>query len=193
MSTLPGGLPGRIAIISGCIFAGKTARLIQHLTIAAAKGRRVVAFKHELDDRYDPRRLVTHDGRAFPADAVRSADLVLRRSAAADVVGIDEAQFFGRDLIAVCRELEAAGRDVFVAGLDHDAWGQPFPPLPELRELATHVEVLHTRCAVCGAVARFSQRIAPIIGDDMVGGPGEYEPRCEDCFEPLATPAPVYI
>ncbi len=174
------------------MFSGKTARLIEHLQAARAAGRRVVACKHRLDARYDPAHLATHDGRSFEAVAVANAGDILPAATDAAVVGIDEAQFFGGALVPVCQALTGAGGAVIVAGIDHDAWGRPFPPLPELCRRADAVERLAAPCTVCGRPAVYSQRIVPVRDDEMVGGPGEYEPRCPAHFTPLPPPAPHY-
>lgn len=183
---------GRIEVICGCMFAGKTARLIERLEAARQAGRTVRAFKHALDARYDAGHLATHDGRRFDALVTADADEIVRHGATADVVGIDEAQFFGRPLVGACVTLRGQGRQVIVVGIDHDAWGQEFVPLPQLKRLADHVEVLCVPCTRCGAPARFSQRMVPVKNADMVGGPAEYEPRCARCFQPLPPPAPRY-
>ncbi|MFH1747538.1 MAG: thymidine kinase [Planctomycetota bacterium] len=183
---------GRIEVICGCMFAGKTARLIEELLAARTAGHVVMAFKHELDARYDNAQLATHDHRRFAARAVPNAAELVRLSLGAQVVGLDEAHFFGRPLIAACQTMRDRGQRVILVGLDYDMWGQPLTPLPELKDIADRVDVLHTACAVCGQPARHSQRMVPIISDDVVGGPAEYEPRCRDCFEPLTTPAPKY-
>jgi thymidine kinase len=174
------------------MFSGKTGRLIELLESERAAGRRVVACKHQLDARYDATRLATHDGRSFTAVAAGDAGQVLARAGDADVVGIDEAQFFGRALVAVCQTLTRDGKMVIVAGIDHDTWGQPFPPLPELKALADEVEQKHAPCAVCGQPAEFHQRMVPVVGGDLVGGPNEFEPRCRGHFTPLPPPAPAY-
>lgn len=174
------------------MFSGKTARLIEHLRAARAAGRCVVACKHRLDTRYDPAHLATHDGRTFAAVAVANAGGILPAATDAQVVGIDEAQFFGGALVPVCRTLTSVGVAVIVAGIDHDAWGRPFPPLPDLCRQADAVELLHAPCAVCGRPAAYSQRVVPVTDDEMVGGPGEYEPRCRAHFTPLPPPAPHY-
>ena len=193
---MPGNMPesggGRIEIICGCMFAGKTSHLIARLAEEEAVGRRVAAFKHQLDKRYDPACLVTHNGRSFMAAAMGEPEAIPARIDEAEVVGIDEAHFFGRPLIGVCRQLADAGRHVILAGLDRDAWGQAIPPLPQLKPIADAVTVLHAPCKVCGRPARFSQRLTPVVDGQMVGGPEEYEPRCEVCFTPLPLPAPVY-
>jgi thymidine kinase len=181
---------GRIVVICGCMFSGKTARLIDRLQAAESAGKRVAAFKHALDRRYDADHLRTHDGRSFQARAV--PDVAEIEATDAEVVGVDEAQFFGRGLIAACRSLAACGREVVVSGIDHDAWGQPFPPLPELKAVAADVEWLAAPCAKCGRPSPYSQRVVPVRDGNMVGGPESYEPRCRDCFTPLPAPAPVY-
>ncbi|MEW6251912.1 MAG: thymidine kinase [Planctomycetota bacterium] len=190
-------------MIRGCMFAGKTARLIGRLREAQAGGRRVLALKHRVDARYRADELATHDGQSFPAvavgDVAEAAERI--RQARAEVVGIDEAQFFGRGLAAACAELRAGGCVVITAGIHHDAWGQDFPPLPELAAIADEVESLSAACTLCGAPAEFTQRSAPLAGPAplygpahpvLVGGPAEYEPRCARCFVPLPGPKPVY-
>lgn len=184
---------GRLVVICGCMFAGKTTRLIAHLASAAAAGQTVRAFKHGLDQRYDPRHLRTHDGRAWDATPLADAADLLPAGASAQVVGVDEAHFFGGPLVTACRTLVSRGKTVIVAGIHHDAWGQSFPNLAALRMIANEVELLHAPCARCGAPAPYSQRLVPLgREDDMVGGPGQYEPRCPACFTPLPPPAPTY-
>ena len=183
---------GRLIVISGCMFSGKTTRLIQLLVESVQQGRRVMAYKHRLDARYDRVGLRTHDGMEFDAEPVADAAEIAGRIGSAEVVGIDEAQFFGRPLAGICDNLRSVGRTVIVAGIDHDAWGQDFPPLPQLQELADHVEHLHVPCTECGCPAVYTQRIVPVTNTDMVGGPNEYRPRCAAHFVPLPDPAPIY-
>ncbi len=183
---------GGLTVIAGCMFAGKTIRLIEHLEAARAAGRRVVACKHRLDARYHPDRLVTHDGREFPAIAVADCAELAARADAAEVVGVDEAQFFGRELPAVCQTLMAMGKTVIVAGIDHDMWGQPFPPLPQLKALADKVEQKYAPCGVCGQPAELHQRMVPVVDGNLVGGPREFQPRCRAHFSPPPLPPPVY-
>jgi thymidine kinase len=185
----PGTRPprGRIELICGCMFAGKTARLIERLRAAQAVRRRTLAIKHVIDVRYGARELATHDGRRHAARACRDAAEVAAVVAAhrAEVVGIDEVQFFGRELAEVCRTLAAGGVDVIAVGLEHDAWGRPFPPVPQLAGMADSVTVMTVPCGVCGAEAHFTQRMTPVVDGNMIGGPGDYEPRCAACFRPL--------
>ncbi len=174
------------------MFSGKTARLIGLLAAAQAEGRRAVAIKHALDARYHSGQLATHDGRTFPALVASDAATVEVLARDADAVGVDETQFFGRALIPVAERLIASGRDVALAGIDHDVWGQNFPPLPDLKRIADEVFQLTMPCTRCGRPSPFTQRVTPVVNGNLVGGPRDFEPRCAACFEPLACPAPVY-
>lgn len=170
------------------MFAGKTERVIRSLRLAAAGGRRVVAFKHRIDDRYDPDHLVTHRNDRFRAVRVSAAGEILDHSAEAEVVAIDEGQFFKMALVPVVEALLARGVDVIVAGISHDAWGRPFEPIPELSDLAADVVLCQAPCSVCGRPSPFTQRITPSDIQHMVGGCDDYEPRCVHHFEPLPGP-----
>lgn len=182
-----------LTVLCGCMFAGKTTRLIERLSAAHEAGRLVLAVKHAVDTRYHSTALMTHDQRGYPATAVDQAEKLLDLADDYDVIGLDEAHFFGRNLAPVVRELlRAQQRHVIVVGLHHDAWGQDFPPLPELRAMADEEEVCTAPCTVCQAPAEYTQRMVPIGDPTMVGGVGEYEPRCATHFEPLAAPRPAY-
>ena len=184
---------GRIEVICGCMFSGKTSLLIERLRAAQASGRRVRAFKHVLDARYDPTALATHDARRFPAESVADAEALAAAARGCEVVGVDEVHFFGRRLVEVVSRLVEAGALTVVAGIDHDAWGQAFPMMEQIKRRAADVCVRTVPCGVCGAPARLSQRMTSLTpGDDMVGGLRAYEPRCAACFRPLPPPAPVY-
>lgn len=183
---------GRLELICGCMFAGKTKLLIERLSEAQRAGRRVLAIKHALDARYESTAMATHDGERFPAYAMSDADEVARRAVDADVIGLDEGQFFGARLIDVAAQLKSAGKRLIVAGIDFDAWKRPFPPFPQLKALADQIDVRTAPCRACGQPARHSQRMVPVTDEFMVGGLESYEPRCGDCFVPLPQPAPDY-
>lgn len=172
------------------MFAGKTERLIGRLREAGEKGQRVGAFKHAIDDRYGAGFLVTHAQDRFPARHVADADEMVALSAELDTIAVDEGHFFGRGLIQATERLLADGKRVIIAGLDSDAWGRPFVPMPQLAEMADEVIRLYAPCRVCGGQARYSQRMVPVDSNLMVGGAGLYEPRCVRCFEPLKSLPP---
>jgi len=109
----------------------------------------------------------------------------------ADFLAIDEGHFFGIALIEVVESLRAVGKAVLVAGITNDAWGRPFPPMPQLCALADSVVVKQAPCRVCGRPAPFTQRLSAVNTQHMVGGLDDYEPRCDEHFTPLATPPEV--
>lgn len=184
---------GRLEVFRGCMFAGKTEGLISALREAKESGRRVIAFKHSMDDRYDATHLITHRHDRFEAERALDALTIERLSRDFDVIGIDEGHFFGRILLTVVRRMIESGKHVIIAGIDNDAWGRPFPPMPDLAALADRDVLLSRPCTKCGAQARYSQRMVPVTTEFMVGGVGEYEPRCAACFTPLPGPPPEQV
>ncbi|HEX6009192.1 MAG TPA: thymidine kinase, partial [Actinomycetota bacterium] len=123
---------GRLEVIAGPMFAGKTEELLRRVRRAVIAGRRVKVFTHELDSR-GKGRIASHAGLDFPSRAVSSASAVAREAdAAVDLVAIDEAHFFGTELVPVAEDLARRGIVVVIAGLDVTFAGQPFEPLPSL-------------------------------------------------------------
>lgn len=175
---------GRLEVISGPMFSGKSSELIRRLRAAVDAGFVTRAFKSHLDARHDESCISSHDGLLFPCTPIRtSAELDSLSNVA--VVGIDEAQFFGRDLVEACELLRDVGTRVIVAGLHEDYLGKPFEPLPELRRIADESIFLVAECAVCGSEASHTHRIAPVDGRVVVGANDLYEPRCSLHFDPL--------
>jgi thymidine kinase len=179
---------GRIEIIQGSMFSGKTEELIARLRAAQRDGLSVRAFKHHIDSRYDPDHLITHRHDRFDALRVADAAAIQRHAHDANVVGVDEGHFFGLDLVEVTCRLAAGGRRIIIVGLEHDAWGRPFTPMPELAAIAVEVICKYAPCRVCGRPAIYSQRMVPVHDRTMVGGCESYEPRCQQHFQPLAHP-----
>lgn len=166
------------------MFSGKTEELIRRMRRARIARQRVEIFKPAVDTRFSDEEIISHDERAIPSTPVASASQILLLTSDADVVGIDEAQFFGNDLVEVCRQLAEDGKRVIVAGLDQDYLGQPFEPVPQLMAIAEFVTKLHAICMVCGTPANFSQRLAGGDRRVQLGATDSYEPRCRDCFDP---------
>jgi len=179
-----GAARGRIELICGCMFSGKSERLIRRIRQARAAGVEVVAFKHASDDRYDPIDIVTHSGWREPAIPAASSAHVAEQARSARLIAIDEAQFFDASLAETCRSLAAEGRQIVLAGLDRDAWGRPFGAMPELTRICDAVMRTRAVCARCGAPAEFTQRIRPMQDGRLIGGCESYEPRCARCFQP---------
>lgn len=180
---------GWIEVICGSMFSGKTEELIRRLKRAQFAKQRVEIFKPALDQRYSQQDVVSHDENAIPSTPVDAAEQILLLAGDADVIAIDEAQFFGMELVAVCQYLANDGKRVLVAGLDQDYLGQPFEPIPQLMAVAEHVTKLHAICVVCGAPANYSQRITHHNQRLLLGAGDIYEPRCRRCFEPSSDAA----
>lgn len=174
---------GWIEVVCGSMFSGKTEELLRRLKRAQIAKQNVALFKPATDTRHAEDEIVSHDENAMPGTVVDSATETLRLADDADVVGIDEAQFFDEALIDVSQQLAREGRRVVIAGLDQDFLGRPFDPVPQLMAIAEHVTKLHAVCVVCGAPANHSQRIVASDERVLVGEKDAYEPRCRTCFE----------
>jgi len=179
---------GWIEVICGSMFSGKTEELIRRLRRARIARQRVEIFKPAVDSRFSTEDVVSHDENVLRSTPVESAPQIILLSGSATVVGIDEAQFFGTELVNVCQRLASDGKRVIVAGLDQDYRGLPFEPMPDLMAVAEFVTKLHAICVVCGNPANHSQRILSSDERVVVGGGEAYEPRCRRCFSPEPQP-----
>ena len=180
---------GWVEVVCGSMFSGKTEELLRRLKRARIARQKVALFKPALDTRYDATAVVSHDANVMPSEVVHTADPILLLAGEADVVGIDEAQFFGLELVDVVQALAREGRRVVLAGLDQDFLGRPFEPVPQLMAIAEHVTKLHAVCVRCGAPANHSQRIVADGARVLLGETEAYEPRCRSCFRPGAVVA----
>lgn len=177
---------GRIEVICGSMFSGKTEELIRRLRRAKIARQRVEIYKPAVDVRYSDADVVSHDATAIASTPVDAAASILLLASDADVVGIDEAQFFDDGLTDVCNQLADQGKRVIVAGLDMDFKGIPFGPIPALCAIAEDVTKVHAICVRCGALAHFSHRIVADGRRVLLGEQQEYEPLCRDCYNALA-------
>lgn len=184
----PPSSTGRLEVVYGSMFAGKTEYLISRLRFEQSRGRRVRAFKHAIDDRYAADHLATHAGDRFQATRTSDAASILDQVSGIDVIAIDEGHFFKLPLVAVVEALRKQGKTVLVAGISHDAWGRPFEPMPQLTAMADTVVQRQAPCRVCGQPSPFTQRMTAVNTEFMVGGTGDYEPRCAAHFVALAGP-----
>ena len=174
---------GRIEVICGSMFSGKTEELIRRMKRAQFARQRVLIFKPALDVRYSEQEVVSHEGKAIPSTPVDSSASILLMGDDADVVGIDEAQFFDEGLVDVCNELANRGVRVIVAGLDMDYKGVPFGPIPSLCAIADEVTKVHAICVRCGALAYVSHRKVSNDRRVLLGETDEYEPLCRECYQ----------
>lgn len=175
---------GWIEVICGSMFSGKTEELIRRLRRAQIAKQEVEIFKPAIDDRYSADHIVSHSEQRIRSIAVKDAREILEKSEDAQVVGIDEGQFFGMELIDVCNELANQGKRVIVAGLDQDYRGVPFEPMPQLLAVAESITKTLAICMKCGSPANKTQRITKQRDRVIVGATDVYEARCRKCYEP---------
>ncbi len=183
LSIVPKG-SGWIEVICGPMFSGKTEELIRRLRRAQIARQKVAIFKPRVDTRYDEDHLVSHSEQRIPSLVVDTPAEILEKSKDAQVVGIDEAQFFDDSLVDVCETLADQGKRVIVAGLDQDYRARPFGPMPTLLAMAEYITKTLAICVKCGAPANRTQRIAKSKELVLVGAQEAYEARCRRCYEP---------
>lgn len=184
-----GARDGRIEVVAGVMFSGKSEELIRRVRRAIIGRKKVQVFKSHLDSRYHGVfKISSHDGQSVEAIPVDSALQIAQRvSELADVIAIDEAQFLDEGIVAVATSLANHGVRVILAGTDTDFRGEPFGPMPQLLAVADVVDKLHAVCVICGGPASRNQRLiagkparydSPTI---MVGSHESYEARCRHC------------
>jgi thymidine kinase len=170
---------GWVEVICGCMFSGKTEELIRRMNRAQIARQKLQLFKPALDNRYSESCVSSHDSTQMESTPVSYAKEILERvEDSTRVVGIDEAQFFDREIVEVVERLAQRGVRVVVAGLDQDFRGKPFGPMPELLAIAEQITKLSAVCVVCGAPATRSQRMAVSEETVLVGAHDTYEARC---------------
>ncbi len=195
---MPSG--GHVQVIAGCMYSGKTDELLRLLRRAEIARRRILLVRPRIDDRTEPETVRSRSGAAFHSMSVADPTDIetLAKDAWADIIAIEEAQFFTDALVPVVERLAAAGRTVVLSGLNTDFRGRPFGPMPELMAIADGVTTLSAICTVCGDEATRTQRLIdgrPAGADEpvvVVGGLSAematsrretYEARCRSHHE----------
>lgn len=173
---------GCIEVVCGSMFSGKTEELIRRLRRAQFANQKIAIFKPTIDNRYSDVEVVSHDAHKINSIPISDASQMLSISEDVQVVGVDEAQFFGNNLVEVCQALANRGVRVIVAGLDTDYKGVPFGPMPMLMAVAEDVQKVHAICVKCGNLANHSHRLSKSRDLVVLGETDIYEPLCRDCY-----------
>jgi thymidine kinase len=173
---------GSIEVICGSMFSGKTEELLRRLKRAQFAKLNIAVFKPKIDKRYDTQKVVSHDENTIQASPIDCAENILKLANEAQVVAIDEAQFFNSDLVAVSNELANAGVRVIIAGLDMDFLGNPFGVMPQILAIAEHITKVHAICVECNGIANHSFRKNANKNLVQLGEKQEYKPLCRSCF-----------
>ncbi len=167
------------------MFSGKSEELIRRLRRAVIARKRVQVFKPAIDNRYSDSEIVTHAAVRMRSEPVnRAGEILAKLDWRTQVVGIDESNFFGPELVAVANQLADGGKQVIIAGLDTDFMGRPFIPMPDLLAVAESITKTLAICMRCGAPAKHTQRLTGSDELDHGGRSESYEARCRRCFEP---------
>ncbi len=167
------------------MFSGKTKSLIRNINSHLANGENVIVFKPELDNRYAQESIVSHDKEETKAVSVAHPKQILDLFHHADVVAIDEVQFFDQSIISVCQAIAEQGKTLIVAGLDMDYKADPFGSMPELLIMADEIEKLNSVCTFCSGKARYSHRVTKDGGIVVLGEKDKYVPLCRSCYNEL--------
>ena len=173
---------GWIEVICGSMFSGKTEELIRRLKRVKIANLKVEIFKPAIDTRFDGIKIISHDTNAIQSTPIDNSQKILLMAQDADVIGIDEDQFFDDELPNVCDQLAYNGIRVIVAGLDMDFTGKPFGQMPFILAKADYITKLHAICVKCGNIANYSYRKIPNEDQVMLGAIDVYEPRCRVCY-----------
>ncbi|MDG1934020.1 MAG: thymidine kinase [Flavobacteriales bacterium] len=173
---------GSIEIICGSMFSGKTEELLRRLKRAEFAKQKIAVFKPLIDTRYDARKIVSHDSKSIKSKPVKLAIEILDQIDNAEVIAIDEAQFFDEELIRISNLLANQGKRVIIAGLDMDFLGKPFGIMPDLLAIAEHITKVHAICIECGTAANHSYRLTKNQQLIELGDKLEYKALCRNCF-----------
>jgi thymidine kinase len=173
---------GRIEVICGSMFSGKTEELIRRIKKVELADEKYIIFRPKIDSRNPENKIISHAKNEISASIVSSPKEILDLSVNYSVIGIDEAQFFDQSIVAVCNVLANKGHRLIIAGLDMDYEGNPFGPMPNLMACAEDVMKVHAVCVETGNPAGYSYR--KDSSDDLVliGEKKEYKPLSREAF-----------
>lgn len=183
---------GYLEVIAGPMYCGKTEELIRQIKRALIGKKKVQAFNHAIDNRYSTeKKLHSHNGQSHESEKIDSAELLLKMvNRDTELVAIDEAQWFGQDLVPVIQKLLNRNKHVIVAGLAMTFDRKPFTPIPTLMAMADKVTKLSSVCTVCGNDAVYHKRItkgktvdSSVADPSLVGNLEDYQARCRRCWK----------
>ena len=173
---------GWIEVICGCMFSGKTEELIRRLKRAQIAKMSTVIFKPKIDSRYSEKQIVSHNNNRMNSKIIKNTKEIISNSINIDVIGIDEAQFFDKNIVKTCRSLANNGKRVIVAGLDKDYLGLPFGSMPYIMCEADYLDKLRAICVDCGNPASYTERISGEQDQIVIGELDKYEAKCRNCY-----------
>jgi len=173
---------GRLEVVCGSMFSGKTEELIKRIKKVELEGKKYKVFRPKIDSRNPDDKIISHAKNEISATIISNPKEILKNCEGLDVIGIDEAQFFDQSLVNVCNTLANQGNRVIVAGLDMDYEGNPFGPMPDLMACAEEVKKVHAICVETGNSAGYSFRKEKNKDLVLIGEKKEYEPLSREIF-----------
>ena len=173
---------GIIEIICGSMFSGKTEELIRRLKRAAIAKNKIIVFKPKIDNRYSDDLVVSHNKNSIKSIVINNIKDIIKLSRNIDIIGIDEIQFFEKDIINICIKLANQGKRIIVSGLDKDFEGKPFGVVPDLLCEAENITKLSAICNQCGEYAYFTKRISNDKNQIVLGETDKYQANCRKCY-----------
>ena len=175
-------IEGFIEVICGPMFSGKTEELIRRLVRGQIAKKNVFIFKHSTDNRYSEDYIVSHNKNKIKCHSIVDAKQIINFSKNIDIIGIDEAQFFDKSIVQICKDLANSGKRVVVAGLEKDYLSQSFGSMPDLLVDAEYITKVNAICMKCGDPANYSYRISSEKKQVVVGEIDKYEALCRRCY-----------
>ena len=173
---------GWIEVICGPMFSGKTEELIRRLKRAIIAKNKILVFKPKIDNRYSDNLIVSHNNNSIESIIVDNESEILNIPNDVNIIGIDEIQFFKKEIVDICIKLANQNKRVIVSGLDKDFQGQPFGIMPNILSEAEYISKLNAICNVCGDYAFFTKRISKDKEQILLGELDKYEANCRNCF-----------
>ena len=175
----------KLRVVCGPMFSGKTKTLIRVINDYLAEDLTVFVFKPKFDNRYAENEVISHDKDAIKAHSIKRPIEILDYYLNADVIAIDEIQFFDDSIVEICQKIAQAGKTVIASGLDLDYKAQPFGPMPKILAIADEIIKLNSICTFCSGHARFSHRITTESDTIVLGEKDKYVPLCRSCYSEL--------
>ena len=174
---------GKIDIICGSMFSGKTEELIRRLRRLDFAKKKYKLFKPMVDNRYDINKVVSHNMNSIQSITISSSEDIYKQIENEKIIAIDEAQFLDKNLYIVCKKLVHNGIDLIIAGLDMDYKGNPFGIMPKLLAISENVTKMHAICFDCGDKANYTFRINNNNTQQvLIGSKDNYKALCKNCF-----------
>jgi len=175
---------GNLTVYYGCMFAGKTTSLIQHISDQQLRPNEFIVLKPSVDIRSGKASITTHDGKSHDCIIYSNElDIFEHVTPFTKLIAIDEAQFFDKVFFSDLKRLLGKGIQIVAAGLDKDYLGRPFGLMSSLLEIATHKVHLKARCECCGKDAEYTYRKLDNKVLILIGQGNYYEARCESCYK----------